>query len=349
MSNTSVTPTYKFVSRSFTVGTTQNFETLDLLEKGVVRMSETVFDKSDTPTDAVVTGAAVFIQDFNISFSGGAHHQVDRFKLAPSATVNEDGSVTTAVDLILNNNEDHRVSTNSSVTLLTVIQLVPASHQDNTAATPNSFLVIMDEVTPTEAANGVLSYTLTEVGTCVEATDYQTAVTGWELRSDNGKTYKFTDFEFSPTAAQYAASNTPPIWFATPYINAGSGSDNHSFKGTGIFTAIGTNDPGSSSNPGAIGVQTSTYRANGGKDEIKFGANVKSAYAVMKNLYNRGNDGASNSLSAFTCSGVTVSLDTKASPNVEVDWGRHEAKWKGAMAASWDSSIDYLIIAELDV
>lgn len=92
------------------------------------------------------------------------------------------------------------------------------------------------------------------------------------------------------------------------------------------------------------------YRADGGTDTRSFDQPVKAAYAVMRNLSNSGSSGDTNSMSAFTCSGLNVSVDTDTSDDgtsvVSTNWAREKSKWKGKDLQAWNSAVDHLIIVE---
>jgi len=338
-------PTYALQQTSLTVGTATRKDHSSS-NKGQVTKTATVFTSSDTPPEMTVTNAVAYLVAFDLSFQGGSHHQVDHMKLWPTVSVAKNGTVTLSVDMILNNDDTPQISDDANVTILTVIQMMPANADLSEASSAMGFYDGSTDDFPAKQQTGQCNSGAPEV---------QGAITGWDARSANNATKKLTNFDFYSGAVYYQTlppAGWPRLGFDNGFNDCAHAFVNRTLDEGGNFSTHPLWSGLAADTTAPIALCPVSYRADGGTDTLKFSKTVKSAYAVVQNLSNSGDAGKAHSLSKFTCSGLTVTIGTGGHNSddtvVNAKWEHQESKWHGAGADAWNSVVDYLIIVEFD-
>jgi hypothetical protein len=330
-------PTYVFKVTPFTVGTTPRAGH-DATEKGLVTKTASILETSDIPDGMTVANAATFLVDFNLTFEDNGSHQVDLLKLWPIPSIGSDGGVNVTIEMALNNDDTPQISNASTVSVLTVVQMIAVDPDLSTAS--SAMRTSINAAFPTGQCNTVNPSAYSAIG-------------GWKIVSHNGATHKFRDFDFRGGNVYcsngaiatsdylipgYVNSNYDETQAAYVHVNETKGRD---FDTSFCWSALAA-DPDA-----PFALWPVSYRADGGTDTHSFDQPVKAAYAVVRNLTNSGSSGDNNSLSAFTCSGLNVSVDTDEGTSVvSANWAREKSEWKGEDLEAWNSAVDYLIIVE---
>lgn len=324
------------------------------------------------PAGFRVGSYACVIESFDMAFKSRrdsklkGQHSIHQFKLVPTPTISSDGELTLDVDFILNkesdtdNNEknDSYISPDSYVGVLTIVTAVDSASEIQAFSTScEASVPASDDTTVTFAGSNV-----------VASADVSTALSGWEFivsssDSDNQDDQQIACFDITSGASGQTVTadkgtHTAMVTGAYAALNnhdtqsSKDAKKNDPFDSTGTFVAL-TAD--------ASDIAVAEFDAGTGTVTHDFGAPLKNAYAVIRNLKNFGENSASseddtnfNELASFTCMGPKL---TVSGTTVSFDWNTVLAHWGDKFSGSslsldelvaFKTSVDLMVIAQFE-